>query len=194
MRIYMEETLQFLLLMTNLNNWSGCTFAKLPRWLELAEWTPDIKLYQCPSLGRVDERTLTADSDGWWGPENSIRVQLFLMCLRAYWLLRLHPNLKMKWSMIRITSKSQADCLTDCVNVLCQCCNSIFSSSINVRAGYVCFPCSDLQLGHCLPPNTLSDREGIYAQVQGDRSHNVCCIKREGYFFGSEWSCCLLVH
>ncbi len=50
---------------------------------------------------------------------------------------------------------------------------------------YVCVPCSDLQLRH---------RGGIYTQVQADRSHNVRCIKSNDCFFGSEWSCCLLVH
>lgn len=185
MRIYMHETLQFQLLMTDLIHRSGCTSAKLPSWLELTEWTRDIQLYIL--IGRADERTSILMTDE--GPMTT------LLYFREYWLLQLQPKLKMKWIMIRITSTTEVGCLTDCgqntctCSVQCQCCNS---SSTRIRLSALLWfaawtlPASKYPL--------WQRRDLLYTQVQGDRSHNVCCIKRESSSFGSEWSCCLLVH
>lgn len=74
-----------------------------------------------PSLGRVDERTLIANCEGWWGPDNNITLPLFLMNLRAYWLLQLHPNL-VAWTW-RLPNKLWTK------HMYMQRWNSIFSSS-----------------------------------------------------------------
>lgn len=87
-----------------------------------------------------------------------------------------------KWKGLRNTS--HAGFLPDCghKNTHALCNVSLVTACFPL---YGCLSCSDLKLGRCQPPNTLSNRGGIYTQVQPDTGHNAHSIKGQGCSFGS---------
>lgn len=153
---------QLLLLMTDLTRWAGGIFASLP-WLYLTGWTCDVSTGNLLQ-GEKIKGLLT-------------RVQKKCYCSSG--------NIcSWSWNWKGLRNTSHAGFLPDGghKNTHAVCNVSLVTACFPL---YGCLSCSDLLLGRCQPPNTLSNRGGIYTQVQPDTGHNACSIKGQGCSFGS---------